>query len=502
MFEDGFNNPNTGGCISMAVFNKSLYVGTVNHSGREIWRFNGNEKNWENVSPPLGDYGINSMGYQTLGVHGNRLFYGDRLSPFGAGISATSTGKPEDWTGVNDRTYMGIGIESMLSAYGYFYVSTTDFEDGGRVLQKEPSGSEWQVADLALKPVTGPSKGIPGSTITIGDTTKNNGPGKAPESTTEFYWSTNTAWDWGDTYLGSRTVPALGVLQANTGTITATVPPACPGGTFYIIAKADFYNLITEPNETNNTRYRAIKTGPDLIVSRPVAPSISGAGKTIAVRVTTKNKGGCSAVASRTKLYLSTNTTYEATADIYLGSVAVPELGANDSSGLIRKNVTIPAGTVTKTVPYYIIAKADANNTNTKETNENNNIKYKPIKIGPNLIIVSPITAPASAVRGSTITIGATTKNTGGGNAVASTTRLYLSKNNTTLDSTDTYLGSVRVPRLIAGASSPGSISVRIHPGIRTGTYYIIALADYDNTVVETNETNNIRTRAITINRR
>ena len=352
---------------------------------------------------------------------------------------------------------------------------------------------EGGTCDLIIYSLTSPTTAVPGSTINITDTTKNQGTGAAGASTTKFYWSTNTTWDAGDAYLGSRAIPSLAALATNKGTITVTVPSGACSGTFYIIAKADADNLIAETNENNNTKSKSIKTGPDLIVSAVTAPLTSGAGKTISITDTTKNNGGCPAVASTTKLYFSTNSAWDA-GDTYLGERAIPALVAGATS-TGSTSVTIPAVATTGT--RYIIAKADANAVIT-ETSETNNKKSKSIKIGPDLI-VSLITAPTSAARGSTISVSDTTKNNGGGDAGASTTKLYLSTN-TTWDAGDTYLGSRAVPLLTAGASSSGSTSVTIPSGIATGKYYIIALADDGNAVAETNETNNKRTKAITIN--
>ncbi len=222
-------------------------------------------------------------------------------------------------------------------------------------------------------------------------------------------------------------------------------------------------------------------------------PSITIPGSTITITDTTKNQGGCPAIASTTKLYFSTNSTWDA-ADTYLGERAIPALAAGATS-TGSTSVIIPSGTTTGT--RYIIAKADANNTNPTETVETNNNKSKSIKIGPDLI-VSTLTAPTSAVRGTTISISDTIKNQGGGDAGTSTTKLYLSTN-TTWDAGDTYLGSRSVPMLVAGASSAGSTYVTIPSSIATGAYYIIALADDGNAVAETNETNNKKTKAITI---
>ncbi len=346
-------------------------------------------------------------------------------------------------------------------------------------------------SDLIITAVTGPTTAIPGASITIGATTKNQGTGTATASTTKFYWSTNNTYSADDIYLGSMAIPALAAGATNTGTIAATVPSACSQTTWYIIARADTDGAVPETNENNNNKAKSVKTGPDLIVSTVTAPTTSGAGLTITVTDTTKNDGGCPAGASNTNLYLSTNSPWDA-GDTYLGSRAVPALAAG-ATNTMGSNVTIPAGTATGT--WYIIARADANGVVT-ETSETNNNKAKSIKIGPDLI-VSSITAPLSAVNGSTITIGDTTKNSGGGAAGASTTRLYLSTN-TTYDAVDILLRSRAVPALNAGTTNKLSASVTL-PSVTPGAYYIIAVSDAGSVVVETNETNNTKYKAITI---
>jgi YVTN family beta-propeller protein len=346
-------------------------------------------------------------------------------------------------------------------------------------------------SDLIITAVTGPTTAIPGASITIGATTKNQGTGTAAASTTKFYWSTNNTYSADDIYLGSMAIPALAAGATNTGTIAATVPSACSQTTWYIIARADTDGAVPETNENNNNKAKSVKTGPDLIVSTVTAPTTSGAGLTITVTDTTKNDGGCPAGASNTNLYLSTNSPWDA-GDTYLGSRAVPALAAG-ATNTMGSNVTIPAGTATGT--WYIIARADANGVVT-ETSETNNNKAKSIKIGPDLI-VSSITGPLSAVNGSTITIGDTTKNSGGGAAGASTTRLYLSTN-TTYDAGDILLRSRAVPALNAGTTNKLSASVTL-PSVTPGAYYIIAVSDAGSVVVETNETNNTKYKAITI---
>ncbi len=230
----------------------------------------------------------------------------------------------------------------------------------------------------------------------------------------------------------------------------------------------------------------------DLIISSLSTPLTGGMGKTITVTDTTKNQGTGTAGASTTKFYFSTDATYSAE-DKLLGSRAVPSLAAGATS-TGSTNVTIPSITCADT--YYIIAIADADNS-VSETNENNNAKNKPIKIGSDLI-VSSISAPASAAAGATINVTDITKNSGADTAGASTTKFYLSVN-TTLNPWDTYLTSRPVPSLAAGATSTGIASITIPPGTPPGTYNIIAAADANGDVPETNEANNTKSKSITI---
>ncbi len=347
--------------------------------------------------------------------------------------------------------------------------------------------------DLIVSSFTVPSAGGDGLPITVNETTKNQGGGSAAASTTKFYLSTNTTWDAGDVALGSRPIPALAAAAVSTGPTSLTIPAGTTSGSYYVIAKSDADGLVLETIESNNTLSRAIKIGPDLIVSALTVPATSAAGGTISVTDTTKNQPAMStAPASTTKLYLSTNTTWD-TGDTYLGSRSIPSLAAGAVSAG-PTSLTIPLGTTTGT--YYVIAKADADGL-VWETSETNNTASGAIKIGPDLI-VSALTVPSSAAAGAAISVTDTTKNQGGGSAAASATRLYLSTN-TTWDAGDVTLGSRSIPALAAAAVSTGPTSLTIPPGTATGTYYIIAKADADGLVVETSETNNTASGAIKI---
>ena len=114
-------------------------------------------------------------------------------------------------------------------------------------------------------------------------------------------------------------------------------------------------------------------------------------------------------------------------------------------------------------------------------------------------LTVSSISAPASGIRRcQVITVSDTTRNSGAFPSEASITKFYLSKNSS-LDTSDTYLGLRSVSALGKGALSSGSTQITIPCGIPTGYYYIIGMADADKVITETNEGNNTRSRMLSI---
>jgi subtilase family serine protease len=231
---------------------------------------------------------------------------------------------------------------------------------------------------------------------------------------------------------------------------------------------------------------------PDLFVSAYTAPSNGAAGGQISVASTTKNQGTGSATPSITRYVLSTNFTIDAS-DVVLGDVAVPALapGADSPSTV---TLTIPSGMATGS--YYLGVQADATATNA-ETTENNNTRFLQIRIGPDLT-VSSISGPSIVSAGTTIAVTETTKNGGAGAAGASQTRFYVSTN-ASYDTSDVAVGGRPVPALSSGATSTATTSVTLPSTLTTGTYYLLARADGDQTVVETLETNNVSFIAVRV---
>jgi len=118
------------------------------------------------------------------------------------------------------------------------------------------------LGDLFVGSLSAPGSAKAGSTISVTDSTQNGGPALTASSTTELYFSSNNTYDPGDALLASRMVPPLDPGEASSASTSVTIPAATKAGTYYIIAVADAKNILTESNEGNNSKAKAIKIGP------------------------------------------------------------------------------------------------------------------------------------------------------------------------------------------------------------------------------------------------
>lgn len=346
--------------------------------------------------------------------------------------------------------------------------------------------------DFVVTALTVPVTAGAGMTMSVTDTTRNQGTGPSGASATSVYLSNNSTLSADDQHLGSREVPGLAVGTSSIGTTSVAVPSEVTPGTYYIVAKADGPGTWIETSELNNVRVASIRIGPDLVITSLTSPSIAGAGAAIVVTDSTSNQGIGSAAASQTRFYLSANASWDA-ADEPLQARSVPLLATGTLSSA-STSVTIPAGTVTGT--HYLIAKADAANT-VAEATETNNTRIVAIRVGPDLQ-VSSLTVPARGASGGSITLTDTTRNAGASAAGASATAFYLSSDYR-LDAGDVRLTPARpVGPLAAGAAVSGTTDV-VLPAVAPATWYLVARADDQGAVVETFEINNTRYATIAI---
>ena len=238
---------------------------------------------------------------------------------------------------------------------------------------------------------------------------------------------------------------------------------------------------------------------PDLTVTSVVLTPINPvAGGTFTVTAVLKNIGGSFAVASVVKYYYSTDNVLSNT-DILLGQDSIPGLAPNISFTKIRQLI-LPAS-ATGTTAKYIFVRSDATEIIT-EALENNNSKYKEFMPGaalkPDLTPDAATLTPVSANAGSSISVSCKVFNIGAAQAGKSVLKYYFSTD-ATFSSNDVMLGSDSI-----GILAPSTFMLKTHQLVLplaagVGPRFILFRADATEIVTESNETNNIISRPITL---
>ena len=230
--------------------------------------------------------------------------------------------------------------------------------------------------DLVISTFDAPAAGGIGVPFTIGDTTKNTGASAISASVTHFYLSADAVLTAIDPLIGTRPVAALAAGQASVGTTSVTIPAGTAAGYYYLFARADGPNVVTETQEGNNGAIRSFGVGPDLIVSitstpwpiLPVTPAL--------VKDSVSNRGGGEAGPFAVMYYLSTNYSLEP-GDQLLATRTIDALAAG-ASNVGSVTIVVPVGTAPGY--YYVIAKADAGGS-VAEVSETNNYWQQLIRV-------------------------------------------------------------------------------------------------------------------------
>jgi len=109
---------------------------------------------------------------------------------------------------------------------------------------------------------------------------------------------------------------------------------------------------------------------------------------------------------------------------------------------------------------------------------------------GPDLeVFLTPSVSSPSVIQGDIVTFNYSVDNDSIFDAASSTTGIYLS-DNSTISAADILVATDFVPSIFGGDSSSQSVSFSTS-GLPLGTYFIGAIADYDDTIDEINEDNN-----------
>ena len=227
-----------------------------------------------------------------------------------------------------------------------------------------------------------------------------------------------------------------------------------------------------------------------------LSPLTTVAGGNLSASCYIYNLSGATASSSNVGYYLSTDAVLDA-ADVLLGNSTGYALAVGQSSSRYA-TLTVPATTTAGN--YYVLFVADYLN-QVAESNENNNVSPVSITVTPpgvDLIITQAIVTPLTTAPGNPLTMSCYIVNQGNSPASSSSVGFYFSTD-AVLDAADQLLTSQYGTQLYPPYGSSRYGTAAVPAGTAPGTYYILFVADYQNQVAETNETNNVSAVSITV---
>ncbi|WP_224361111.1 CARDB domain-containing protein [Hyalangium versicolor] len=364
--------------------------------------------------------------------------------------------------------------------------------------------------DFIVTAVTGPASATSGQQLTASVTVCNQGT-QGGSTGVEVYLSTDTTITPNgptgpspDSYVGYISSQYFNPGQCQTLAVQGWVyAPA--DGAYYLGAVADPQSSVAELLEDNNTRAGTrlgIGNKPDFIVTAVTGPASfvsSSPGQQLTASVTVCNQG-TQGGSTGVEVYLSADTTITPNGpmgpspDFYQGSVYSAYLNPSQCQTLTVQG----SGYVPTEGAYYLGAVADPQSS-VAELLEDNNIKLGGrIGIGSKPdFIVSAVSSASTVKQGQSLTASVTVCNQGT-QAGSTVVEVYLSADTTLTPngpmgpSPDAFLGYTFTATLSAGQCQVLSL---VGPAYvpNTGAYYVGAVVDPQNGMVELFEDNNAK---------
>ena len=324
----------------------------------------------------------------------------------------------------------------------------------------------------------------------------------APSSNVGYYLSTDATLSANDVLLGSSYVYSMGGNQSVYQSAYLSVPASVAAGSYYLLFVADYQNQVTESDETNNTNsltgLSIVAPYVDLTIQQPYLSTYSApAGSPLGFSCYIINQGNAPAASSNVGYYLSTDATLSAN-DVLLGNSYGGTLLGGSYGGYRSTSAAVPAGTAPGS--YYVLFVADYQNA-VAESNKANNVSALALTVvvpSVDLTVSVAQFTPAVVTAGSAVTATASVANQGNTTAGGSRLGVYFSTD-ATLSANDVLLTSENVAPLSAGNYYYLYPQFTIPATATPGSYYVLFVADDQNQVAETNETNNVRPLSLTV---
>jgi len=274
-------------------------------------------------------------------------------------------------------------------------------------------------------------------------------------------------------YVDGLPVTSLNLPEIESAaSITRSFEWVAEPGIHSIRITADIDNQVSETDETNNDKEINFSTmTPDLVIEDISwlmdYPLISN---DVTFTITIKNQGSDTAGGSQLMYSI------DEFSDVYKDIEPIPA----------GETATVTFNSILESGPHTINAAIDPDD-EVSELEETNNEKVLDFSTSaPDLIIKSISWSPLGAVPGDTITITAQVENRGKDPAINPRLTLHIN---------GAPAGNVDIAEIASGTTLTGDFTWTVEAGV----YEISVFADMDDLVLESNETNNAKSRTLTI---
>ncbi len=229
------------------------------------------------------------------------------------------------------------------------------------------------------------------------------------------------------------------------------------------------------------------------LVAVSIVPAIASleAGGSLALSLSVLNEGPDAVPAFRIGAYLSADDQFD---------VGDPRLGTWTQAGLDADELFQTSGTVQIPVAtvdgsYRLLVFADDLD-ELDETSEDNNVALSTVQLNvappshPDLVVESVGFSPTSVEAGQTITVSDVVRNDGVEASSSFRVGIYLSAD-ALVTTADLLIGQRSVSSLPVGSSASGSGSMTVPLFVSAGNYFVGAVVDDLDAIIEMDETNN-----------
>ncbi|MFK8003064.1 MAG: CARDB domain-containing protein [Polyangiales bacterium] len=403
---------------------------------------------------------------------------------------------------------------------GYYYILfVADFDGDVTELDEDNAnavplmvGGVDALPDLVATDVVVPSPVVlAGETLEVSATVANLGFAAAEASRLIYLLSTDERRDAGDRQLSFDSVGALSPGARSQEGAQLRVSTATSAGAYYLLLVVDADEDTNEFDEANNTvavPFLVTRDAPDadradLIIE---GATLEGRDGTFAASLQVANRGVRAAESNILRYYLSNDDVLDVD-DAYLNYDRVGELGVDE---LGSESANLSLGNVVDEGGWFVLVVVDAND-DVSERFESNNLVAMPVVASdpaaprdnpdleaPDLMVVDGVTESMEVPAGTRAALHVQLENVGDFPAASSRVKYYLSHDRR-YDESDDYVGADSVPALMPGQVCDESVEPLIPAIAEHGTWYLLAVADAGETVVETFESNNVRATPIEV---